>query len=43
MFEFLTTFSLILQNFTDWLSYTTIVLVLILAVGQIVYFFTTRK
>ncbi len=43
MFEFLTTFNLMLQNLTNWLSYAAIVLVLILAVGQIVYFFTTRK
>lgn len=43
MFEFLTTFSLILQNFTDWLSYTTIVVVLVLAVLQLIYFFTTKK
>lgn len=43
MLEFLTTFDLMLQNLTNWLSYAAIVLALVLAVGQLIYFFTTKK
>lgn len=43
MYEFLCQFDLMLQNFTDWLSYAAIIVVLVLAVLQFIYFFTTRK
>lgn len=43
MLEFLTAFDLMLQNLTNWLSYAAIVLALVLAVGQLIYFFATRK
>ena len=43
MLEFLTTFDLMLQSITNWLSYAAIVLALVLAVGQLIYFFATRK
>lgn len=43
MLEFLTAFDLLLQNLTNWLSYTVIAIALALAVSQLVYFFTTRK
>ena len=43
MYEFLCRFDLMLQHLTNWLSYAAIVLALVLAVGQLIYFFTTRK
>ena len=44
MLEFLTTFDLMLQNLTNWLSYAAIVLALVLAVvGQLIYFIIEKK
>ena len=43
MYEFLCQFDLMLQHLTSWLSYAAIILALVLAVVQLVYFFTTRK
>ena len=43
MYEFLCQFDLMLQHLTNWLSYAAIVLALVLAVGQLIYFFTTKK
>ena len=43
MYEFLCQFDLTLQHLTNWLSYAAIILALVLAVGQLIYFFTTRK
>ena len=43
MLEFLTTFDLMLQNLTNWLSYAAIVLALVLAVGQLIYFIIEKR
>lgn len=43
MLEFLTAFDLMLQSLTNWLSCAAIVLALVLAVGQFIYFIIEKK
>lgn len=43
MFKFLTTFDLMLQSLTNWLSYAAIILALVLAVGRLIYFIIEKK